>query len=156
MKQAQNSIYLGRLITQNGKCDEEVKRRISIVKNYFIKLEHVLKNRKIGLKLRKRILDCYVIPILTYGCEAWTLNSEMTRRLEARELWMYRRMIRISFSQHMSNQEVLRKVEADRSLFKNIRKRKLEFLGHILRKDSMENLCITGSLVEKEGGAGNV
>ena len=68
LKQAQNSTYLGRLITQNGKCDEEVKRRISIVKSHFIKLEHVLKNRKIGLKVGKRTLDCYVIPILTYGC----------------------------------------------------------------------------------------
>ena len=67
------------------------------------------------LGLRKRILDGCVILILTYGCEAWTLNSEKTRRLEASEMWMYRRMMRISFSQHMSNEEVLRKVKAHRS-----------------------------------------
>ena len=68
----------------------------------------------------------------------------MTRRLEASEMWIYRRMMRISFFQHMSNEEVLRQVEADGSLIKSIRKRQLEFLGHILRKDGMENLCITG------------
>ena len=87
LKQAQKYIYLGSLITQNGKCDEEIKRRIAMAKNSFVKLEHVLKNRKIGLELRKRILYCYVIPVLTYGCEAWTLTLEMTRRLEASEMW---------------------------------------------------------------------
>ena len=61
-------------------------------------------------------------------------------------MWMYGRMMRISFSQHMSNEEVLRKAEADRSLIKNVRKKELEFLGRILRKDGMENLCITGFL----------
>ena len=151
LKQAQKYIYLGSLITQNGKCDEEIKRRIAMAKSNFVKLEHVLKNRKIGLELRKLILYCYVIPVLTYGCEAWTLTSEMTRRLEASEMWMYRRMMRISFSQHMSNEEVLRKVEADRNLIKNIRKRQLEFLGHTLRKDGMENLCITGFVEGKRG-----
>ena len=59
-------------------------------------------------------------------------------------MWMYRRMMRISFSQHRPNEEVLWKVERDRSLIKNIRKRQLEFLGHILRKDGMENLRMTG------------
>ena len=57
--------------------------------------------------------------------------------------------MRIYFSQHISNEEVLRKVEADRGLIKNIRKRPLEFLGHILRKDGMENLCLTGFIEEK-------
>ena len=80
LKQTQKSIYLGNLITQNGKSDEEIKRRIAMAKNCFVKLEYLLKNRKIELKLRKRRLDCYVILILTYGCEAWALNSEMTRR----------------------------------------------------------------------------
>ena len=84
-----------------------------------------------------------------YRSEAWTLNAEMTRRLEVSEMWMYRRMMRISFSQHMSNEEVLRQVEEDRSLNKSIRKRQLEFLGHILRKDGMENLCITGKVPEQ-------
>ena len=59
-------------------------------------------------------------------------------------MWMYRRMMRISFAQDMSNEEVLKTAKADRSLVKNIRKRQLEFLGHILKKDGIENLCITG------------
>ena len=59
-------------------------------------------------------------------------------------MWMYRMMMRISLSPHMSNEEVLRKAEADKSLIKNIRKRQPEFLGHILRKDGKENLCTTG------------
>ena len=156
LKQARKHTYLGSLITQNGKCDEEIKRRIAMAKNSFVKLEHVLKNRKIGLELRKRILYYYVIPVLTYGCEARTLNSELTRRLEASEMWMYRRMMRVSFSQHMSNEEVFRKVEADRSLIMNISKRQLEFLGHILRKDGMENLCTTGFVDGKEAGTSNI
>ena len=70
LKQAQKSIYLGGLGTQNGKCDGEIKRRIVKAKNSFVKLQHLLKKRKIRLGLRQRILDCYIIPVLTYRCEA--------------------------------------------------------------------------------------
>ena len=153
LKEDHKHIYLGSLITQNWKCEEEIKRRIAMAKNCFVKLEHVLKNRKIRLNLRKRILDCYEIPILMYVCDAWTLNSEMTRRLEAREMWVYGRTMRISFSQHTSNEEVPKKVEADRSMIKNIRERQLEFLGFILRKNGMENLCITGFVDGKRSRA---
>ena len=139
-RQMQKSIYLGSLIAQNVKCDEEIKRRIAMAKNSFVRLEHAFKNRKILLELGKRILDCYVMPIITYGCEAWAVSSEMTRRLEVSEMWMYGRTMLISFSQYISYEEVLRKVEADRSLIKNIKKRKLKLLDHIRRKDGIENL----------------
>ena len=115
-----------------------------MVESSFVKLDHVLKNRKIRLDLRMRILDCHGLPILTYRCEAWASNSQIIGRIEATEIWFYRRMIRISYSQHISNEEVLRKVEARRNVIRNIRKRQLKFKGHVLRKRSMENLYITG------------
>ena len=74
-EQAQKYVYIGSLIAQNGKYDEGIKKRIAMAKNSFVKLEYALKNRKMRLELRKRILYCYVIPVLTYGCETWALSS---------------------------------------------------------------------------------
>ena len=71
-----------------------------------------------------------------------TLSNDKVK--EATEMWFYRRMMRISYSEHMSNVEVLRKVEGSRNVIRNTRKRQLKFLGHIMRKDGIENLCITG------------
>ena len=79
LKQVEISNYLGSSITQKGKCDEEIKRRIGMTKNSLSKREHILKNMSLRLELRKRLLECYVLPILKYDCEAWTLNSDTTR-----------------------------------------------------------------------------
>ena len=94
-------------------------------------------------------LDCHVLPVLMYGCEAWTLNSDTTKRIEATELWFSRRIMRISFSQHMSNEEALGKAATEKKVINNIKVGQLEFLGHVMRKDGMENFFITGFIYDK-------
>ena len=89
-----------------------------------------------------------MIPVLLYGSEIWTISSRMRRRLEATEMWFYRRMLRISWTQHVSNYEVLRRMQTKRRLMLDIRKRQLKFLGHIMRKKGLKNLILTGRIEE--------
>ena len=149
IKQVQKFKYLGSVLTEDGKCDAEIKRRIGLAKDAFQKLSKVLRDRKVSRTTKKRVLYCYVIPVLLYGSESWTISSRMRRRLEAIEMWFYRRMLRISWTQHVSNYEVLRRMQTRRRLMLDIRKRQLKFLGHIMRKEGLENLILTGLI---EGG----
>ena len=89
MKQVQKFNYLGSLLTENGKCNEEIKKGIGMVKNAFQKLQKIVKNSKLSLDIRKQILDCYVKPILTYGSESWTISSQIEQSLQPMEMWFY-------------------------------------------------------------------
>ncbi|MGX9987587.1 reverse transcriptase domain-containing protein [Soonwooa purpurea] len=149
IKQVQKFKYLGSVLTEDGKCDAEIKTRIGLARNAFQKLSKILKDRKVSRTTKKRVLNCYVIPVLLYGSESWTISSRMRRRLEATEMWFYRRMLRISWTQHVSNYEVLRRMQTKRRLMLDIRKRQLKFLGHVMRKEGLENLILTGRI---EGG----
>ncbi|XP_037794114.1 uncharacterized protein LOC119589587 [Penaeus monodon] len=146
IKQVSKFNYLGSIIAENGKCEDEIKRRIGMAKDAFQKLRKVLKDRKLSIDTKLRVLDCYVNSILTYSSECWTISAQMERRLEAAEMWFLRRMFRVSWTDHVANEAVLRKAGREKSLLKCIRKRQMQFLGHIMRKDGLENLTITGKI----------
>ena len=92
----ERSLYLGSQLTSNGKCVKDVRRRIGIAKSAFSLTEKVIKDRNIDLKLRNRVLQCYVWSTLLYGCETWTLSADIMDTLESTEIWFYRRMLHIS------------------------------------------------------------
>ena len=77
---------MGTLITQDGRCETEVKARIAQAKSAFVKMKSLLTNKSIGLEIRKKILRCYIEPILLYGCEAWTLTKKIIGYLEGAEM----------------------------------------------------------------------
>ena len=87
---------------------------------------------------------------LMYGSECWTISSEMEKKLEAMKMWYNRRMLRLSWTKKLMNEEVLKRVGKERKLMKRIRKRQLEFLGHIVRKEKLENLTVTEKIEGKE------
>ena len=89
------------------------------------------------------MLYSYVVQVLMYDCAAWTINCDTTKRTEAMELWFYRRIMRISYSQNMSNEGVLRNALTERKVINKIKQSKLEFLGHVVKKDRIENMFIT-------------
>ena len=149
IKQVDKFSYLGSIITEDGKCDIEIKRRIGMAKDTFNKLEKVLKSRKMLMSTKKRVLECYVISVLLYGSECWTISPTMRKRLEAVEMWFYRRMLRLSWTEHTTNEEVLTRANAKRSLINIIRERQLKFLGHVMRKEGLENLVLTGFIEGK-------
>ncbi|KAG1673509.1 Craniofacial development protein 2 [Nymphon striatum] len=91
----------------------------------------------------------YVWSVLLYGCECWTFNKEIEKKLEATEMWLIRRMMRISWTEKRTNDSVLKEANVTRSLIKNVRRRQLEFLGHICRQKDLEYLSITGKIEGK-------
>ena len=137
------------LPSSDGKCDTEIKRRIGIAKDAFQKMRRILTDRKLSVHIKIKILHCYVYPILTYGSECWTISPPMKKKLEAAEMWFYRRMWRISWTQHISNSEVLRWSGTERKLMKDIRQRQSTFFGHVMRKGQMENIVLTGKIEGK-------
>ncbi len=149
IKKVKSFNYLGSLITEDGKCDSEIRRRIGFAKDVFQRLGNVLKNNNISMDTRKRILKCYVLSILTYGSECWTISQLMEARLEAAEMWFLRRMLKIPWTDRVSNEEILRRSNGQRSLLKAIRKGQMEFLGHVMRKGGLENLSLTGRIQGK-------
>ena len=106
-------------------------------------------DRKLNMPLKLRLLRCFVWSTLLYGCESWTLSEKTTRNIEAAELWYYRRILRIPWTAHETNQSVLERVGQEKQLLNIIRKRQISFLGHAIRKDEMENLCLSGKIPGK-------
>lgn len=140
--------YLGAWITSSIDQTKEIKTRIEVARTSFIKLKKFLCCRDIGLKLRLRMLRCYVFPTLLYGLEAWTLKQAQLDKLAAFELWCYRRILRISWTERVSNIEVTRRVENEPEILITIKKRKLEYLGHVMRgqKYALLQLIIQGRI----------
>ena len=128
VKYVQKFSYLGSLVTSDGKCTNEIRKRIALLKNIF-NLRSAFKNRQPKLKTKIRMLECYVWSVLLFGCDAWTINESMKNRIEAAEIWFLRRMLRISRIDKVSIEEILRKAGVKRSLMKVIRKRQMQVSG---------------------------
>ena len=146
VKQASNFVYLGSTITQDARSNKEIERRILIAKNAFSNMKNLLTNNRINVQTRVRALKTYIWSTLMYGAESWTINRAMKRKLDAAEMWFYRRMLRVSWRDRVTNEEVLRRVGQQRSLLAELRKRQMSFLGHVLRNEKIEHLCLTGMM----------
>ena len=95
VKQVDSFKYLGSLITSDGRCIKEIKKRIAVAKTSFLNMKTLLCNLKMSMRTRIKALKTYIWSVLTYGCEAWTLSKEAREKLEAFEMWTLRRMMRI-------------------------------------------------------------
>jgi len=146
LAQVEKFKYLGALITADGRCLAEIKSRICQAKATFQNMRHILTNKKLPLDLRKRILQCYVEPVLLYACETWTLNAQTRKQLEATEMWFLRRLMKISWTEMKSNEVILKEAKARRTLINKIRKRHATFFGHVMRRGGLEHLVTTGKI----------
>ena len=146
IKQSSNFVYLGSMVTQDGRSNQEIQRRILIAKNAFKIMKNLLTNNRISAQTRTRALKTYVWSTLMYGSESWTMTEEIKHRLRAVEMWFYRRMLRISWRDRVTNEEVMARMGVQRALVKEIRKRQLDFIGHIIRREQLEHLCLTGRI----------
>ena len=146
IKQVDKFKYRGSTITSDGRNDAEIKIRIGMAKDAFQKMEKVIKNKHITIETRNRILQCYVIPILPYGSECWSISPNMERKLEATEMWFHRRMLHISWKDHVTNDDVLGRGRTERKLMNRIRTWQMSFLGHIMRKHIFEDIVVTGKI----------
>lgn len=145
--------YLGTFLNDKWEQINEIKIRIEKSRAAFNRMRKVLCNLNIGLHLRVRALRCYVFSILTYGVEAWTLTEAACKRLEAFEMWCYRRMLRISWIYHVTNEAVLQRVRKQKEVLNSIKERKLSYFGHVMRnqKYGLLQLIMQGKFNGKRG-----
>ncbi|KAI5755358.1 hypothetical protein M8J77_016188 [Diaphorina citri] len=146
LEQVENFKYLGGKIYSNGSCTTEIRSRIAMGKTAFMKVQDLLTARRIPLKLRKRFAKCYIWSVVLYGSETWTMRKKEETYLESFEMWLWRRIENIKWSDKVRNEEVLRRVGEERSILRTIKKRKRSWLGHILRRDCIQRRIMEGEI----------
>lgn len=140
--------YLGSNITDDGRSTVDVKCRIAMAKEAFNKRKELL-TKGLSKRLKKRMVKILIWPVVMYGCETWTLLEGEIQRLQAFEMWLWRRLEKIPWTDKVSNQEVLRRVEEKRCLMRTIWSRKKSWIGHVLRGEGLLREVLEGSMVGK-------
>nr|CAH7712302.1 unnamed protein product [Callosobruchus chinensis] len=144
--------YLGSMVDDQWNPELEIRCRIEQARTNFLKLKQFLTNRNLNFKLSYSMVKFFVWSVLLYGAEAWTLKDAAINRIEAFEMWTRTRMLKISWMEHVRNDGVLRMAGLeDQELFEHIKKRKISYLGHIIRGERYEfqRLILQGKI---EGG----
>ena len=135
--------YLGSLLTNDGTCSKEIRTRIAMGKMAYEREKRLLTG-KLDLKLKKRLVKSLIWSVVLYGAETWTMKAADKKKLESFEMWIWRRILGISWRDHRSNEDVLRKVNEERHLMTVIKRRQKNWIGHILRGESMFKEVIEG------------
>lgn len=145
LEQVNKFIYLGHLITEDGKSDADIKRRIEIAKSTFIKMSKTLTCRKITLNTRKRLMKCYVWSTLLYGAETWSISKAMLHKIRSFEMWCIRKMLKIPWTDRVTNEEAIRRWDSRKELEAVIMKKKTSYCGHILRRtNGLQKILLEG------------
>ena len=137
--------YLGSILTNDGKCTCETKCRIAMAKAAFSK-KRALFTSTLDLELRKKLVKCYIWSIALYGAKTWTLRAVDQKHLESFEICCWKRMEKISWTDHVRNEEVLLRVKERRNILREISKRKANWIGHILRRNCLLERVIEGKM----------
>ena len=137
LEQVETFKYLVQKNTGDGKSEQEIKERIGMAKTQFIKMRKILTSNNISIKLRLRLVKCYILTVLTYNCETWTFNKNTEKRIEAFEMWLYRRLGKISWTEKNSNKEVCNRLSVSPTLLSHVQSRKLKYFRHFVRHDSL-------------------
>ena len=144
LEQVKEFTYLGQNLYEDGKNSGEVRRRIGMAKTKFTQMRKVFTSRKISLATKLKLVKCYVYSSLLYCCETWTLYLNETKRLAAFEMWIYRRLGRIPWTEKRTNQYVLNHLNVTKSLMKDIKSRKLKYFGHVKRHQNILKSVLEG------------
>ena len=128
-KQWLTFLFLGSQITADGDCSHENKRRLLFGRKVMTNLDSILKSRDITLPTKARLVKAMVFPVLVYGCENWTIKKAECLRIDAFELWCWRRLLRVPRAARRSNQSIIREVTLEYSL-EGLLKLKLQYFGN--------------------------
>jgi len=137
--------YLGSILTNDGRCTREIKCRIAMAKAAFNK-KRTLFTSTLDLELRKKLVKCYIRSIALYGAETWTLRAVDQKHLESFEMWCWRRMEKIIWTDNVRNEDVLFRVKEQRNILHEISKRKANWIGHILHRNCLLQRVIEGKI----------
>ena len=146
-------IFLGSKITADGDCSHEIKRRLLLGRKVMTNIDSILKSRDITLPTKVRLVKAMVFPVVTYGCESWTVKKAECRRIDAFELWCWRRLLRVPWTARRSNQSILKEISPGSSLEGLMLKLKLQYFGHLMRRvDSLEKTLMLGGIGGRRRG----
>ena len=137
-------------ITPDGDCSHEIKRCLLLGRKAMTNIDSILKSRDITLPTKIHLVKAMLFPVVMYGCESWIIKKAEHRRIEAFELWCWRRCLRIPWTARKSNQSILKEISSQYSLKSLIVKLKLQYFGYLMRRsDSFEKTLM---LAKIEGG----
>ena len=125
-------IFLGFQITADGDCSHEIKRRLLLGRKTMTNLRSILKSIDITLPTKVHLVKAMVFPVVMYRCESWTIKKAECRRIDAFELWCWRRPLRVPWTSRRSNQSILKEISPDYSLEGLMLKLKLQYFGHLM------------------------
>ena len=148
--------FLGSKITADGDCSHEIKRCLLLGRKVMTNLDSILKSRDITLPTKVCLVKAMVFPVVMYGWESWTIKKAECRRIDAFELWCWRRLLRVPWTARTSNQSILKEISPEYSLEGLMLKLKLQYFRHLMwRTDSLEKTLMLEK-IEGAGGEGNV
>ena len=151
LEQVDKYTYLGQVITEDGRCEVEIRRRIQIAKTNFLKMKNILTSRKINIEIRRKIMECYILSSLLYAAETWTINEADWKRLEGFETWALRRMLKISYLEHRTNEDVFKLAKSGRKLKIDILTRKIKYFGHLVRGNGLQRSILENYIPGSRG-----
>ena len=146
-KQCQTLFLGGSKITADGDCSHEMKRRLLLGRKVMTNLNSIFKSRDITWPTEVRLVKAMVFPVVMYGCESWTVKKAERRRIDAFELWCWRRLLRVPWTARRSNQSFLKEISPGISLEEMMLKLKLQSVGHLMQRvDSLEKTLMLGGI----------
>ena len=124
----------GSKITADGDCSHEIKRRLLLGRKVMTKLDSIFQSRDVTLPTKFRLVKAMVFPVVMYGCESWTVKKAERQRIDAFELWCWRRLLRVPWTARRSNQSILKEISPGCSLEGMMLMLKLQYFGHLMRR----------------------
>ena len=147
METVSDFVLGGSKITADGDCSQEIKGRLLLGRKVMTNLDNILKNRDITLPTKVRLVKAMVFPVIMYGCESWTVKKAERRKIDAFELWCWRRLLRVPWTARRSNQSIMKEISPGCSLEGLMLKLKLQYFGHLMRRvDSLEKTLMLGGI----------
>ncbi|XP_071577336.1 uncharacterized protein [Temnothorax nylanderi] len=151
VEQVSSFKYLGTIMTSLYDPKKEIRSRIKQARRTFTSMKTFFTRSDLSLDLRVRMIRCYIFSTLLYGCESWTLDPNTKRKIDAFKMYLYRRMLRISWVNKITNEEVFSRMQKQKELMLAIRERKTRYIGHLMRGERYEllRLIIQGKIQGK-------
>ena len=147
MERVTDFIFLGSKITADGDYSHKIKRWLLLGRKAMTNLDSILKSRDITLPTKAHIVKAMVFPVVMYGCESWTVKKAECQRIDAFELWCWRRLLSVSWAARRSNQSILKEISPEYSLDGLMLKLKLQYFGHLMRRtDLLEKTLMLGKI----------
>ena len=140
-------IFGGSKIPADGDCSHEIKRRLLLGRKVMINIDSIFKSRDITLPTKVHLVKAMVFLVVVYGCESWTVKKAECRRIDALELWYWRRLLCVPWTARRSNQSILKEISPGISLEGMMLKLKLQYFGHLMQRvDSLETTLMLGGI----------